>query len=206
MKKTLIFCMLFSTCLIFSQEFKQEEIKVDDINPFRIGLKAGILNGIGGGIEYVTPLLGNRIALFADFGIMPISTFESTYFELGSNIYFNNKGKGGYISLSYGNLDAKMSELELDTDDGNILTNGVAHEKIPSYNVKLGVKFGKKLYFRMEGGYAIGSFPTEIPVTGDVDGNQETIIFDINEILDEYGFSLSGNGYILFNIGIGYSF
>jgi len=206
MKKILFFCMLLFTSMTYSQEFKQEVIKVDDIHRFRIGIKAGILNGIGLSVEYVTPLLNNRIAPYADFGYMPISTFESTYFEIGSNIYFRNKGKGGYVSLGYGNLDAEMSELELETDDGEDLEDGVAHEKISSFNVKLGGKYGNKLYFRIEAGYAFGSFPTEIPVTGNVDGNQETVIFSIDDFLDEVGLSLSGNGYVLFNLGIGYSF
>ena len=205
MKKTFFFCSLFFTCIIFSQEFRQQEVAVNDIKRFRIGVKAGILNGIGGGIEYVTSFLNNRIAPFADFGYMPISTFKSTYFEVGSNIYFGNKGKGAYASLSYGNLDAEMSELELETDDGEMLTNGVVNEKISSFNVKLGIKKGEKLYFRAEAGYAFGSFPTEIPVTGDVDGVEETILFSIDDFLDQVGIKISGNGYVLFNLGIGYS-
>jgi len=206
MKKLVFFFVFINVGLMFSQEFQQQEVAVNDIKRFRIGVKAGILNGIGGGIEYVTPFLGNRIAPYADFGYMPISTFKSTYFEIGSNIYFGNKGKGLYASVSYGNLNAEMSELELVTDDGRNLTNGVAKEKISSFNVKLGLKKGKKLYYRIEVGYAIGSFPTEIPVTGDIDGMEETIIFSIDDLLDEVAISISGNGYVLFNLGIGYSF
>jgi len=206
MKKIVFFFVFINVGLMFSQEFQQQEIKEIDVYPFRIGIKAGILCGVGLGIEYVTPLLGNRIAPYADFGYMPISTFKSTYFEIGSNIYFGNKGKGAYVSLSYGNLDAKMSELELETDGGEMLTNGVAHEKISSFNIKLGTKTKGKLYFRAEAGYAIGSFPTEIPITGDINGVEETIIFSVNDLLDEFGIGLSGSGYVLFNLGIGYSF
>ncbi len=207
MKKILIFYMLLFTSIIYSQEFKQQEIKEIDVNPFRLGIKAGIFNGIGLSVEYVTPLLNNRIAPYADFGYMPVSTFESTYFEIGSNIYFGNKGKGGYVSLGYGNLDAEMSDLELETDDGETLTDGVAKEKISSFNVKLGIKTKGKLYFRAEAGYAFGSFPTEVLITGDVNGHQETVLYSIDDLLKELGIgSLSGNGYVLFNLGIGYSF
>ena len=68
--------------------------------------------------------------------------------------------------------------------------------------LKIGGKFGKKLYFRIEAGYAIGQLPSEVAILAEVDGQPEIIIESFDEVYDY----ISGNGYPLFNLGIGYSF
>ena len=173
-----------------------------DINPFRIGFKVGFPDGIALGVEYVTPLLGNRIAPYADYGMIIVDDVDANYFEIGSNIYFRKTGQGGYVSAGYGNLNAKVSNLEGETEDGREYTNGVAEEQISSFNLKLGGKWGKKLYFRFEIGYALGELPQEIVIIGEVDGQPEPIILSYDEVFDY----ISGQGYPLLNLGLGYSF
>jgi hypothetical protein len=157
---------------------------------------------VGLGVEYVTPLLGNRIAPYADYGIIKAGDVDASYFEIGSNIYFRNTARGGYVSLGYGNLNGKVSNLEGETDDGREYSNGVAEEQLSSFNVKLGGKWGRKLYFRLEAGYAFGELPREVVIIGEVDGQPEPIVISYDEVFDY----ISGNGYPLFNLGIGYSF
>ena len=173
-----------------------------DINPFRIGFKVGIPDGIALGAEYVTPLLGNRIAPYADYGIIKLGDVDSNYFEIGSNIYFRNTGNGGYVSIAYGNWNATVSDLEGETEDGREYINGVAEEQLSSFNLKIGGKWGKKVYFRLEAGYAFGKLPREVVIIGEVDGQTEPIVITYDEVFDY----ISGQGYPLFNIGLGYSF
>ena len=199
MKKYVTILFLLIPSLLIGQS---DDSYVEDINPFRIGLKFGLPNVAGLSLEYVTPLLNNRIAPYADFSFIPIEDVEGTFFEIGSNIYFNSKGRGGYIGLGYGNLDVEVSNLSGETDDGRIYTNGIAKETITSFSTKIGGKSGRKLYFRIEGGYAFGDLPSDTDIIAKVDGQIEIINVAYSELF-EY---ISGNGYALFNLGIGYSF
>ena len=196
MKKNLLLLLFLLPYFLFSQSDRS------DVHPFRVGLKIGMPDGVAIGIEYVTPLLNNRIAPYADYGMIQASDVDVKYYEIGSNIYFRNTGRGGYVSAAYGNLNAEVSNLSGDTEDGREYTNGVAKEQLGSFNLKLGGKFGKKLYFRIEAGYAIGQLPSEISILADVDGEQEIIIESFDEAFDY----ISGSGYPLFNLGLGYSF
>jgi len=201
MKKIIIISFFIILSNICSAQSTDDNDPID-VNRFRIGIKLGLPDGIGLGLEYVTPLLDNRIAPYVDYGIIKVSDVDVNYFEIGSNIYFNSKARGGYVSLGYGNLNSEVSNLDGETDDGIEYTNGMAKEQITSFNLKLGGKWGRKLYFRLEGGYAFGQLPHEILITGDVDGQQESILLSIDEVF-EY---VSDKGYPIFNLGFGYSF
>ena len=86
----------------------------DDVKPFRLGFKFGAPNVASLEFEYVTPALGNRLALFANytgasFNVDQIDT-SSNIFEIGSNIYFskNREGRGMYGSLSYQSISCLL--------------------------------------------------------------------------------------------------
>ncbi len=204
MKILNIICMLLICSIAFSQE--KEDKNDYDINPFRIGVKLGVPNIIGGDLEYVTPLLDNRIALFIDYSGFKISPDDDEikikYFEIGTNIYFNNKGRGLYGAISYSklNIDGLFSETE--TINGTVydgITTGDV--EINTTNLKLGAKLGKKFYFRIEVGYGFGDIPQEIEVTGISNGMTQT---DYIEIPDIPG--ITDNGLFIGNIGFGISF
>lgn len=81
--------------------------------PFRIGIKFGVPNIVGLNAEYVTPILGGKLAPTADFSYFSLSASGAkvsfSYFELGGNYYLMNQGKGLYGHLSYGNIAFKGS-------------------------------------------------------------------------------------------------
>lgn len=195
MKSLLTVLFLSISMLCFSQ-------RQEDINRIRIGAKGGIPIGVGLEVEYDTPLLGNRIAPFASYGMFPFSDLDFNYFEIGSNLYFGSRGKGGYISASYGDLNGEVSNLSGTNDNDESYTNGVVKEQLSSFNLKLGWKYGRTLYFRVEVGYVFGKLPEELEVTADVNGQRETFLLTYDEVFDY----ISGNGYPIFNLGIGYSF
>lgn len=203
------FSLLFAMLLIFNIAFSQEEEKEDSkpkgkrILPFRIGVKAGIPNGIGGNLEYVTPLLNDRIAFFGDYSGFGATIDDADanlkYYEFGTNIYFfGNKGRGMYGSLSYGNLNLDATYAEYDAGNGVILTDAKGTYEVGTFNVKVGLKMGRRFFFRTELGYGFGSVPQEFVITGDVNGIPQSEIVTIPEIP-----GMSENGYLMFNLGFG---
>ncbi len=174
-----------------------------DINPLRIGVKVGVPSFLTINVEYVTPLLDNRVAFTVDYFPLRINLLdiESKFnnFEIGSNIYFNNKGKGLYGGLSYYKFNAEVNNIsDVEFDDGSNGT-GETDIRFNTFNLKLGVKLGRAFYFRIELGYGFGNLPETVVITS-ID-RDSTTTEDIGEVI---GFL--GNGVPIFNFGIGYSF
>ena len=212
-KKLLFITLTLSLTLSFnvkSQEVNSSaEIKngnlsaKEDINPLRIGVKAGIPSIFNINIEYVTPLLDNRVAFAIDYFPLKINVSDTEAkfknFEIGSNIYIKNTGKGIYGGLSYYKFDAHAKNIDTDFDDGSS-GPGETTIKFNTFNLKVGAKLGKAFYFRIELGYGFGNIPETIVITSE-DGNSST-----TEGIEE-AFSYIGNaGVPIFNFGIGYSF
>lgn len=82
-KIELFFFFLFISGEVFAQE-----------KPFRLGVKIGFPNIIGGHLEYVTPLLKNKLAASIDYSSINTDNYidpdegKLTYFEVGLNYYF----------------------------------------------------------------------------------------------------------------------
>lgn len=120
-------------------------------NPFRIGLKFGMPNIAGLNAEYVTPLLGGRLAPSVDFSYISakIGGTEATfsYFSLGGNLYLK-EGKGPYAHVGYSNLNF----------EGTFKNNGeegTGSIGLNLLNIKVGAKLGKRFYFRPEIGWGV---------------------------------------------------
>lgn len=205
MKKISLLCMLLIGSIAFSQEKEEKSI---DVNPIRIGVKIGVPDIVAGNIEFVTPLLNNRIALFADYSKFNVNEDDAevkvNYIEGGLNIYFNTKGRGLYASASLSNLKVDGKYTDAETRDGTLYQGSATGDvEIKTTNLKLGAKLGKKFYFRIEAGYGFGDIPQEIEVTGTEQGTGITQT-DYVEIPDIPG--ISESGMIVANIGFGFSF
>lgn len=194
LKITCIALVVITSCQAIAQE-----------KPFRIGVKIGYPNIVGGNIEYVTPLFKKRLApsleyssINADKALDPDKA-KLTYFQAGLNYYFFKEGRGLYGSLGYGILDAKLTINDIESDTNPGLT-GSAYTAISnnSVNLKIGAKWGKGFYFRPEIGYSFTNLDKEILVTAVFpDGSTETQTETLPSILTQG---------ILFNIGFGMSF
>ena len=210
MKKISLLLVMVLVCSIaFTQEEEKEDSKRKGkkILPFRVGLKVGIPNGFGGNIEYVTPLLKDRIAFFGDYSgfsadISDVDT-KLQYFEIGTNIYlFGGKGRGLYGSLSYGKLNIDAIYTDTQTIDGQTFTGEASGDfEVSTLNVKAGLKMRRRFYFKTELGYGFGSVPQEIVITGNVIGVPAVGVDDITDIP-----GMTENGYVMFNIGFGIGF
>ena len=206
MRDFLIFIMILNVSFVFGQ-FSSNEIR-----PFRIGVKIGIPNTISLEGEYVTPLLNNRLALFTNYtgfsGTKDQVDANLKTFEVGTNIYIskNNEGSGLYGSISYQQVKAKLEIEDYEAEDGTIYEgNARAETSLNGVNIKLGVKLGKKFFFRTELGYSFGQLPKEILVEGNFQGEPISEIASIENEIEDLPLIFQ-NGIPIFNIGIGYAF
>ncbi len=148
MKKSIILCLLAAIC---SYSAMAQD------NPVRIGLKFGFPNIAGLNAEYVTPLLGGRLAPSVDFSYISakIGDTEATfsYLSLGGNLYFKGTGKGPYAHVGYANMDFEGTYSYNNPVTGKI--EGTGSLGMNFVNFKLGLKTGKRFYFRPEIGYGL---------------------------------------------------
>lgn len=179
------------------------ELQGPQIHPLRFGVEFGAPSVLNLNVEYVTPLLNNRVAFYMDylpfkFGIDDI-TFKMNNFEIGSNIYFGAQGKGLYASVGYFRYKGEAQVPDVDFDDGSF-GGGETSISFSATNLKIGAKFGDRFYFRIEGGFGFGSIPDELLITAN-DGSATTTE-PIEDIVSLFGSA----GIPLFSLGIGYSF
>lgn len=178
----------------------------DDVRRFRIGVKAGVPNIVGGNAEYVLPILGNRIAPYVDYSAFSLEVDEvdtsTNFFEIGSNVYFNTQGTGLYASLSYGKFNLEGTYTDAETIDGELFEGEARGEiDISTFNLKLGAKLGRKFYFRAEVGYGFGEIPQEVVIRGTVNGQPQEGREEIPEVP-----GIGDNGLLVANLGFGFAF
>ena len=195
---------LFTLLLIYSINLlaQEDNTTIKSIKPLRLGVKIGIPNIITANVEYVTPLLNNRIAITADYMSLSKTIDETNInydnFEIGTNIYFNKKGKGIYAGISYFSFDGEGTFTEVEFNS-NTIEDGTGTIKFNTVNLKLGAKLGRTFYFRIEVGYALGDIPEFILVT-----SNSSSLTSLEEIPDIPG--ITESGLPLFNFGFGFSF
>lgn len=174
-----------------------------DINPLSIGVEIGAPSGVSLNAEYVTPWLDNRVAFYVDYLPFKLTVddvkIKTNNFEFGTNIYLNNKGRGLYASLGYLSYNGEAEVQDVEFDNGAV-GSGETSIDFNTFNVKIGGKFGRRLYFRIEAGYGFGSIPDELVITS-TSGNGST-----TEPIDDVVSFFGASGIPLFNLGFGYSF
>ena len=181
-----------------------------------IGIKLGIPIIAGVSLEGITTLFGNRVAPFFDYSSFPVNTDKTDinlkYSEFGSNFYFGNQGEGVYFGIGLGtlNTDIVFKDLTFE-EDGNQGTGvGKASSKISTTNLKLGIKTGGKIYFRLELGYGIGSIPNSLEVTGEFTYEDSDGLTQIDSGSETEDFppipGVSSDGVLVGNFGFGISF
>jgi hypothetical protein len=201
LRSFIILALLYAFSLnIYAQT--NENTSSKNIKPFRIGIKIGVPTIATINAEYVTPLLDDRVSFTVDYmSLSPtIEEVEIGYnnFEIGSNIYINNTGQGFYGGLSYFSFGGEGTFLDTEFDDGSV-GDGKGDIKFNTINLKLGLKFGRTFYTRIEVGYGFGDIPEFIEVTS-ADGKSNTF----EEIPAIPG--ISSSGLFTANIGFGVQF
>ncbi len=225
--------VLLTLCLfatrIYSQELETEvfdlpneqiqnidSLEVYKVKRLSLGIKLGIPNIAGISLEGITPILENRIAPFFDYSSFPVNTDETDidlkYSEFGSNFYFGDQGKGVYFGIGFGALNTNIifKDVTFEEDGNQGSGEGKISYKVNTTNLKLGIKTGGKVYFRLELGYGIGSIPDTVEVKGtftyeDTNGITQT---DTGTETEEFPPipGVSSGGVLIGNFGFGISF
>ncbi|MGY5846627.1 hypothetical protein ACW6QP_04345 [Salegentibacter sp. HM20] len=220
-KKKLLVVLSFAVSAVsFSQEIPAENLNDDQPNlrPIRIGAKIGFPNLIGGNVEYLTPLLRDKLSVSIDYSLVKSTWFiegedengevdgdnvNFNYLEGGLNYYFFKPGKGLYGGVSYGMMKLEGTSYWVssgDYEDEKIGTGTIDYTN-NSFNIKLGAKMGGLFYFRPEIGYAFTPLPNTIEMNVKYDdGSSET---QSEQIFEEGSFLTKG---FIANIGFGFSF
>lgn len=214
--KSTVHLLVLAFFILFSNVNAAQEDSADNrspkVKPFRIGAKIGFPNLIGGNVEYVTPLLKQRLSVGLDYSSISDKSidqwieleneaFKVTYFEAGLNYYFFKPGRGLYGGVSYGVFDAEFIFTGVESEEDTGQSSGTADTGIShsTMNVKLGAKWGGTIYFRPEVGYSFSRLPEEVDVNvrfpdGSTESqSQELPISEINKGL-------------IFNLGLGLAF
>ena len=201
----LIVIVLFSN-LAFSQVKEVEVLDSAKVRHINLGIKLGIPNLIGGSAEIVLPVLGNRIAPYFDYSGFSIDTDEIStsfsYLEYGSNLYFNQKGNGFFISLGQGKFNTELAFNALDF--GNLLIQSepiFTDFNFNTTNIKLGLKSGGAFYFRFELGFGLANIPDSVDFIATYGGITKSFSEELPPIP-----GISSSGILIGNIGFGFSF
>jgi len=194
MKKKMLFVLTTLFFLTSLYSIAQEEVEKCE-NPISVGIKIGVPNFAGLNIEYVTPLLGGKLAGAADFSYIPINSVYANFtilnWAVGVNCFFTKPGRG-----LYGGIATGAQNIGITVNEGDMIGTGTSKISFPLM-VRLGAKLGKKFYFRTELGYSVVNAPEQIEITLKGDGQPDQI-----EVLDITPIDMP----IIFNLGFGFSF
>lgn len=185
-----------------------------EIRRFRIGGKLGVPNLIGGNLEFVTPLMENKLAVSLDYSGMKGSfndlfnegekvDVRFRYITGGVNYYFFRPASGLYGGLGYSKIGIKGDVMIPSEDPSGEPETGIVNFAHHSLYMKLGAKLGGLFYFRPELGFSFSALPTSIKytrTTGNQPEDDQEIDFDSASYLSPL---FSG---IIFNFGIGFAF
>ncbi len=216
MKKIFIYFSLVLSTALQAQNDESLSIENDtlelNIKRVAVGVKLGMPNIIGVSLEFILPVMDNHFAPYADLSGFDIDPDTETsvglsYSEFGLNYYLNTKGKGLYFSAGLGNLttDITFSNQNVSNGEGISVNDGVGtiQQKISTTNLKLGVKAGKRVYFRFELGYGLGNIPSDVKITATSvsQGFKEEISEPFPDVP-----GVSSGGVVIGNVGFGVAF
>ena len=223
MKNILLVLMIVLACFVNAQEIEnlisisdskstdsidiQDSIQLDyKIKRISIGLKLGIPNIASLGVQFTLPFLNNHLAPYFEYSSYNYNEDEMEgslkFSEFGVSYFFNEKGRGPYLGVGVSSLKIDGTYNDISLDFGKT-GSGTAKIALNTTNLKLGLKTGGRIYFRLEVGYGMGTLPQTVSFKATDNSNPlytETTTEDIPEIP-----GISENGLIIGNIGLGLS-
>ena len=186
----------------------QESTKFDDeIKRLSIGFKVGIPNIASLGLQYNLPIFNNHLAPFIEYSSYSYDDAEVegnlNFSEFGASYFFNESGKGLYVSVGLSSLKLDVLYNNISLDFGKT-GSGSTEIALNTTNLKLGLKTGGRIYLRLEMGYGLGDLPTQVTFVASENSNPSYTETTTEDIPDIPG--ISETGLIIGNIGFGLSF
>lgn len=171
-----------------------------------IGLKSGIPNIASIGVQYTLPVLNNHLAPYFDFLTYQYNKDQTegnlSFLEFGAAYFFNEKGKGAYLGIGFSSLKINADYNNISLDNGGT-GYGASKIALNTTNLKLGLKTGGRLYFRVEVGYGMGDIPQIVTFKATDNNNPAYTPTKTKDIPALPG--VSENGMVIGNIGFGFS-
>ena len=186
----------------------QESTKFDnEIKRLSIGFKVGIPNIASLGLQYNLPIFNNHLAPFIEYSSYSYDDAEVegnlNFSEFGASYFFNESGKGLYVSVGLSSLKLDVLYNNISLDFGKT-GSGSTEIALNTTNLKLGLKTGGRIYLRLEMGYGLGDLPTQVTFVASENSNPNYTETTTEDIPDIPG--ISETGLIIGNIGFGLSF
>lgn len=198
MKNTLIIFIILFSFNSFSQSVEK---------PFRIDFKFGLPGLFGINTEFVSPLLGNKLAIYISYHGFNSNYHHDDldervrYFDSGFNYFFKDTGNGLYSSIGYGRMYIDGEYSEVIDNEGNILATAYGEFIANTLNLKLGFKTNGMVFIRAEAGYGFGDIAKNVTVKGALNSVQKSATIE-----RPYYPGMSDSGYVLATIGVGFAF
>ena len=179
----------------------------DEIKRLSIGFKVGIPNIASLGLQYNLPIFNNHLAPFIEYSSYSYDDAEVegnlNFSEFGASYFFNESGKGLYVSVGLSSLKLDVLYNNISLDFGKT-GSGSTEIALNTTNLKLGLKTGGRIYLRLEMGYGLGDLPTQVTFVASENSNPSYTETTTEDIPDIPG--ISETGLIIGNIGFGLSF
>jgi hypothetical protein len=177
------------------------------IKRLSIGLKLGVPNLASVGLQYTLPILNNHFAPYFEYSSYAYNDSATDgdfkYTEFGTAFYFGKSGKGLYLGLGKSSLKVNAAYNSIDLGSGRT-GSGSTKIALNTTNLKLGLKTGGRVYFRLEVGYGFGDLPKTVSILAR-DNDNPAITENTTEEIPEIP-GVSESGLVIGNIGFGISF
>jgi len=178
-----------------------------DIKRFSLGLKFGLPYMAVVGAQYTLPFIDNHFAPYFDYSQYSYEEYnkqaEFVFSEWGISYFIKEKGKGVYLSLSSSNLSYKVNFTNIALENGST-GSGNGEADLRTTNLRLGLKTGGALYFRIEMGYGFGNLPKAVTFKATDNSNPNHTELTSEDLPGING--ISESGMLVGNIGFGFSF
>ncbi|MEK9609949.1 MAG: hypothetical protein VW058_09845, partial [Flavobacteriaceae bacterium] len=153
------------------------------------------------------PILNNHFAPYFEYSSYAYN-YSATdgnfkYTKFGTEFYFGKSGKGLYQGLGKSSLKVNAAYNSIDLGSGRT-GSGSTKIALNTTNLKLGLKTGGRIYFRLEVGYGFGYLPKTVSILAR-DNDNPAITENTTEEIPEIP-GISESGLVIGNIGFGISF
>ena len=144
-------------------------INAQDDRPFRIGLKLGVPNLAGLGVEYA---IMDHIAVAGDLSYFPLeldeyTEFSYTYIGLGGNYYLDKNNKGIFVGAGIGVMSFAVTETGI-FNSNSFDNDGSGEFSIDLTLIKMNIGYRwiwGAFSLTPEVGYALGSIDDNVEYT-----------------------------------------
>ena len=182
-------------------------IEYNQTKRFSTGIKFGTPYMAVLGAQYILPFFNNHFAPYFDYSQYSYEknneNAQFRFSEWGISYFFKERGKGIYMGLSRSNLSYEVDYMNVALENGS---KGSGNGKVDmrTTNLRLGLKSGGGIYFKIEMGYGFGDIPDSVNFRA-FDNYDSSYSEPSSNVIPKIN-GTSGSGMFVGNIGFGLAF